>query len=240
VEPLISQDDISSAPELSNCNDIHEYAKKLNSFIKCEALAGCWFKPKEKVNLFLKGMDVPSYRSSISRVCQLLDDVNTTDMSIPEVLKPDHLPETIERFHREETRQSTVRAMMNMRPPRRKKEGTRLKPEKLTDIAQVNKPCGTCFAWGHLKSQCNGLARYLLFREADTTLDDVTKSKIVERYKAEMKLKAETKLKQQKLGTVRQMWEQGYSYEEMEENLLSMVLPEGDTNGYQSAASDQE
>jgi hypothetical protein len=45
--PVFSQ----LAPELSKCNDIHEYAKKLNSFIKCEALAGRWFKPKEKVNL---------------------------------------------------------------------------------------------------------------------------------------------------------------------------------------------
>jgi hypothetical protein len=240
VEPLINQDVVSSAPGLSTCNDIHEYAKKLNSFIKCEALAGRWFKPKEKVNLFLKGMDVSSYRSSIIRVRQLLDGVNSTDMSIPDVLKPDRLPETIERFYREETGQSTVRAMSNTRLPGRKKDDTRTKPEKLTETAKVNKPCGTCLAWGHLKSQCNGFARYILFREADKTLDDVTKSKLVDRYRAEMRLKAEAKMKQQKLGTVRQMWEQGYSYEEMEENLLSMVLPEGNINGYQSEVFDQE
>ncbi len=51
IEPLNTQGMDMSAPELSKCNDIHEYAKKLNSFIKCEALAGRWFKPKEKVNL---------------------------------------------------------------------------------------------------------------------------------------------------------------------------------------------
>jgi hypothetical protein len=79
-----------------------------------------------------------------------------------------------------------------------------------------------------------------LLREADKAMDDVTRSKLVERYKAEMRLKAEAKMKHQKLGTVRQMWEQGYSYEEMEENLLSMVLPGGDMSGYQSEASSQE
>jgi phosphodiesterase/alkaline phosphatase D-like protein len=71
-------------------------------------------------------------------------------------------------------------------------------------------------------------------------MNDLEKSKLTKRYRTEMKLKAEAKMKQQKLGTVQQMWEQGYSYEEMEENLLSMVLPEGDTIGYHSEASDQE
>lgn len=239
VKPLINQDIVSTAPTLSTCNDIHEYAKKFNSYIKCEALAGRWFKPKEKVNKFLNGMDIKSYHPSILRARGLLDgvSVNSTDMSIPDSLKPDRLPETIMRFQREATGTSTVRVLTNPRPPGKKRED--IKPK--AKLSKVNKPCGTCLAWGHVKSQCNGLARYLLFRDADRTMDDVTKSKLIERYKAEMKMKAEARMKQQKLGTVRQMWEQGYSYEEMEENLLSVVLPEeGDAMGYQSETSDQE
>jgi len=39
-----------------------------------------------------------------------------------------------------------------------------------------------------------------------------------------MRTKAEAQLQRQKLSTVRQMWEQGCSYDDVEQNLLSMVM----------------
>ncbi len=40
----------------------------------------------------------------------------------------------------------------------------------------------------------------------------------------DMRTKAEARLQRQKLSTVRQMWEQGCSYDDVEQNLLSMVM----------------
>ena len=209
VAPILKKDMKLSAPVLSECSDIHEYSRKFNSYIKVESLAKRQYKPKETVNMFLEGMDLCNYQGSITRVRALLDGDSVTDVCIPEVLEPDQLPETLERYLREKTgTTSTVRIVSGHKQSSRSREdGKGTRTDRSNEMTKVNKDCGTCHLWGHLKSQCTGFARYLLFKEANKSIDDVKRSKIMDKYKAEMKLKNEAKMKQQKLGTVRQMWE---------------------------------
>ncbi len=53
-----------------------------------------------------------------------------------------------------------------------------------------------------------------------------------------MRTKAEARLQRQKLSTVRQMWEQGCSYDDVEQNLLSMVMDS--PAGMSNSMSDEE
>ena len=59
--------------------------------------------------------------------------------------------------------------------------------------------------------------------EANAKIDEIFKSKVINHYKINMKNKGEANKKTQKLGTIRQMWEQGRSYDQVEENLMTML-----------------
>ena len=240
VKPILNKDIIIGAPAIVDCTDIHEYAQKFDSYIQCEVLAGRHYTPREQITKFINGLDA-SYNSAISKVRLLLDNRSTNDGSVPEALAMEALPDTIQQYYVEEYGKPTVRAMtgrmagQDCKGDRAVHKGS---PPNLRSTAKVDKACGTCHAWGHLKSQCGGFARYLIFQDTATKTDDVTKTKIVANYKADMKVKAEAKLQKQKLGTVRQMWEQGYTYEEIENNLLSMVAAE--TVHFDSASDDED
>ena len=54
-----------------------------------------------------------------------------------------------------------------------------------------------------------------------------------------MKLKAEAKLKSQRLGTVRQMWEQGFAFEDVEENLMEVMMQDNG-NSFFGASEDED
>lgn len=153
--------------------------------------------PERKGNFFLKGLD-PSFNTSISKVRLLLDGV-TDKTSVPEALTQECLPGTVERYYKEETGQSTIRAMTANRSGNSDCRGDNQTPKNRfaskTTTSKVDRPCGTCYAWGHLRSQCGGFARFLLFQEAASLIDVVAKSKVVNNYKADVKAKAEARMK---------------------------------------------
>ena len=243
VKPILNKDTVITAPMSIECNDIHEYSKKFNSYIKCEQLAGRLYSPREQVTLFLNGLD-KSFAYAISRVETLMDTGTTGESSLPDLLSPEQLPDTVDKYFQQGIGQPTIRAMMGARGQDRRGESnyranTKGKPTAVKPTAKVDKPCSVCSAWGHLRSQCGGFARHLIFQKASTTIDETLKTKIVNNYKAEMKLKAEAKMKSQRLGTVRQMWEQGLAFEEVEENLMAVMMPEND-NPFTGASDDED
>ena len=152
------------------------------------------------------------------------------DTPVPDAITIKRLPESIEKYYRQATGQPTIRVLTANKNLRTNKSNTGGYNRGITTpkpaSPKFDRPCPTCHAWGHLKNQCGGFARFLIFQEASTNVDDIQKSKLITNYKADMKAKGEARLHKQKLGTVRQMWEQGCSYDEVEENLLSMVLHE--------------
>ena len=242
VKPILNKDIIIGAPAIVDCTDIHEYAQKFDSYIQCEVLAGHLYTPREQITKFTNGLDA-SYNSAISKVRLLLDNRSTNDGSVPDIpdaLAMEALPDTIQQYYDEDNGKPTIRAMTGRsagQDRRGDKNVHKGPPINNRNTVKVDKACGTCHAWGHLKSQCGGFARFLIFHETANKTDDVTKNKIVANYKADMKAKVEARLQKQKLGTVRQMWEQGYTYEEMENNLLSMVAAE---QSHFTGASDEE
>jgi hypothetical protein len=243
VEPILTTDTVLSHPNSADCNTIHEYSKRLTSYIKCEAIAGQYYSEKEQVNLFLDGLD-PIWENCVTRAKSLMENTKINDKSVPEILQLEKIPDTMERFYRQETgKKPTIRAMTGNAKlaDKRGTQNARGSFNKTTNAKQVNlvdKPCNICHAWSHLKSHCGGFARFLLFQDAASKCDDVFKTKVINNYKTDMKTKGEAKLRNQKLGTVRQMWEQGCSYEEVEQNLMAMMTEE--TNYTASTYSDEE
>lgn len=106
----------------------------------------------------------------------------------------ERIPETVEKYYKQDTERSTVRTMSSYNTAGHDRKGDRSMatgaPANPRSSAKVDKPCGTCFTWGHLRGQCSGFARYLILQDAAAKADDVYKQKIVANYKADMKMKA--------------------------------------------------
>jgi hypothetical protein len=56
-------------------------------------------------------------------------------------------------------------------------------------------------------------------------VDAVTRSKLIEHYKHDLRRKKELRIKRQQLGTIRQMWNEGGSFEDFESSLFD-TLPD--------------
>mmetsp|Transcript_21327 Transcript_21327/g.30490 ORF Transcript_21327/g.30490 Transcript_21327/m.30490 type:complete len:292 (+) Transcript_21327:1493-2368(+) len=227
MEPYLHKDEVCEAPDMSECHNIHEYAKQMTSYFHCENLAGRTYNQKEKANLFLKGLDA-RYSKQVARAKQLFDGKDRKVTTVPDVLLPEAIPDTIERWLNETNKQSVIRAMFGKKgdpSPPTKDTGSKQGFYKGGDSKRTaDKPCGVCQIGGHHKSECSGFAKYILFKDADKAMDDIGRSKIVEKYRAHLKEKADARAKLQSLGNVRHMWESGQSYNEIEKNIVQMVM----------------
>jgi hypothetical protein len=246
IEPLLETDDIPTPPTSDEWPDIHAYATKFQSWKNCEALKGRSFAPKELTKTFLNGLS-PAYHPAVRRARALLDNRSPADPTVPEVLKISKLPVTLKRWLKEETGQSVVRTTysLNAQPEpdieaiiRAAYGGKRIPLANTNDrnklsqhqhqLKDVKKPyadklCNICLRIGHPKSQCIQYARYLICREADQRADDNTRTKVIEYYKTEAKRKSERGRRREQLGTVRQLWAEGHSFEEIEHTLLEAM-----------------
>ncbi|MFN9980085.1 MAG: hypothetical protein ACK53Y_09240, partial [bacterium] len=102
---------VLSHPNSADCNTIHEYSKRLTSYIKCEAIAGQYYSEQDQVNLFLDGLD-PIWENCVTRAKSLMENTKINDKSVPEILQLEKIPDTMERFYRQETgKKPTIRAM---------------------------------------------------------------------------------------------------------------------------------
>mmetsp|Transcript_1093 Transcript_1093/g.1657 ORF Transcript_1093/g.1657 Transcript_1093/m.1657 type:complete len:137 (+) Transcript_1093:1553-1963(+) len=109
LEPLMRREKLTTAPVEKDWADIHEYALKIESYLNTEELAGRYYTPKEKLDMFIEGLG-PHYHPAIKRARSLLDNTSPADPSVPEVLKIAALPLTFERWMKEETGQAVCRA----------------------------------------------------------------------------------------------------------------------------------
>jgi len=249
IEPLLHRDVISTPPLEEHWNGIHEYAIKVQSYLNGEAIAGRNYTQKEQAGLFLNGLSA-QYRPAIRKARLMLDMHGPTNHSVPDVLKLSALPSTIERWHEEETGQSIVRVAYksdretNTTDRRNKNNGThgpRYQPQdnRQRNVPTTDQKCSVCGAYGHNKTQCHPFAKYLLCKQADSRTDDAAKTKLIESYKFEVKQKAESRRKRQQMGTVRQLWNEGHSYEEIEDSLLQTLTGFDDLASIGSSASDE-
>ncbi len=256
IEPLLQMDDIPTPPRGDEWPNIHEYATKFQSWKNCEALKGRSFTPKELTKTFLNGLN-PVYRPAISRARSVLDNRGQADPTVPDDLKLLKLPGTMNRWLKEETGQGVVRATydipqeegiptiraaysMARRQGQKQETGDRYRTPSHNHIKdsktlKTDKQCPICLVIGHHKTQCLLYGRYLACREADQRADDAMRTKVTDHFRTEAKRKAERGRKREQLGTVRQMWAEGRSFEEIESTLL-MTMPELET----PASSDSE
>jgi len=110
ITPIIQHDDITTTPQMKDCSDIHEYALKVTSFFNNELLCGRLYRQKEQVSHFLAGLETdPQFLPAVKRACNLLEVGNKTDPSVPDALKLAVLPETIERYMKEENGPAIIR-----------------------------------------------------------------------------------------------------------------------------------
>ena len=249
IEPLLHRDVISNPPLEEHWSSIHEYAIKFQSYINCEAIAGRNYTQKEQANLFLNGLS-SGYRPAVRRARLLLELQGPTAHTVPSVLKISALPATIDRWQVEESGTSICRAAYksdkstSYKPDRNGKQpGDHGHRTSLSDRSRTgglsDQKCPICFGYGHPKYQCQPFAKYLLCREAENRLEESVKAKIVETYKATMKQKADNRRKQQQMGTVRQLWDQGRPYSEIEDSLLQTITALDDNTSGDSSESDE-
>ena len=253
LEPILSMEEVLTKPSSRDWADIYEYAVKVNSYFKCETLAGRMYSQKEQCSIFLNGLDA-QYRPAVRRARTLLETSTTPgDPSVHDSLKLAVLPRTIERYLTEETGQPTVRAMYHnstgggkrfshsdrgdKHRVGRSKEGKDGDREK---GYHSEKPCSTCLNHGHHRSQCNAFGKFLLLRYAESKMDATQREKALEAYKTELKKKATARAKRQQLGTVRELWDLGHSYDEVEHQLLEAMphLTDGDDSSDDESESD--
>ena len=241
MAPLIQRDEIETWPQMSDCTTIHAYALKVTSYLNSEALKGRLYRQREQVSHFLLGLESdPQFRPAIARARNLMDTRNPTDPSVPSALKLAILPNTIERYMKEENCQAivrvtnykedmepaTIRAInYNQRDHRSgDRDHDRSKYRNDTDRAgKSDKPCSICYHTGHSRNTCNGFAKFLIFRSAEQSTDTATRNKLIDSYKQHLKQRAEYRRKRQQLSTIRQMWASGKSFDEMEESLLASM-----------------
>ena len=245
LEPLLTRETTSIPPLVKDCSDVHEYSLKVQSYFNCETLAGRIYRQREQVNVFLNGLESdPQYWPAIKRARTLLDTSELSNPTVPAVLKPSILPNTISRYMREETGQPTIRAMYHNgdQKPRRDRNETRSSPSKPGKTPlDHSKICNVCHLTGHTYHNCLPYGKFLMFREAEQQTDTVRRQKIIESYKAHIKQKQEIRQKRQQLGTIRQMIQEGGSYEELESALLQTMPELRDTSLYSSSdESDSE
>lgn len=264
LEPLLQVDDIPTPPTGEDWPDIHEYAIKFQSWKNSEALKGRHFAPKELTKTFLHGLN-QMYQPAIRRARALLDTRSRADPTVPEVLKLTNLPATLNRWLKEETGQSIIRTTFTS-PSRpddfdqsiareaygianrhavKHDNGNRakhhLQPGHAKPYRQANmdKKCPICLIAGHSKSQCLLFAKYLVCRDADQRADDTQRNKVVEHFRAEAKRKSERGRRREQLGTVRQMWAEGKSFDEIEHTLLDTMTDLGPYSDTSDSDSDE-
>ena len=228
---ILQQEDINSAPQSRDWADIYEYALKVQSYFNCELLAGRLHTQKEQCKIFLNGLDA-EYKPAVRRARQLLDTGNKSDPQVPDPLKLAVLPTTLTRYLAEETGHATIRAMHVSKGKKpygseHDDRGDKPRQNRYRDDHEGShrgdKPCSICGYSNHHKSQCNAFAKFLVLRAAENKIDDKQREKIIEAYRANIKKKAGLRNKRHQLGTVREMWNMGCTFEEVEHRLMEVM-----------------
>jgi len=236
VHPALHQDTFLLPPKSTECNeDVHLYAQKFDGWLKYEAYANRPYSVRETVNLFLRELS-PHFAPAVSRVRRLMDTWNQYDPNVPEPLKIDALPVTIERFLNEETNTNSpwIRRLHHnasprksgRQPPGRQQPG---RPHNPTDDKTREKDprvakdciCRLCGSFGHDDNHCDFMAKWINASDAAKTVDAKLKEKLKDSYKQEQQRRRHRKLSK-RVGIIRQMLDDGVHPDDVDNALAAL------------------
>ncbi len=144
--------------------------------------------------MFLDGLD-SSYVIATRQIRQQLRAWPEDEVDIPQALRLNALPRTIETMLQEDTDTPTVRATqvrsnhpLSTRPKESNTTNTRLLPtNEYTKRAYVDVQCQNCGAFGHKPINCDKLAQHLLLQEAAAKINEKIRAKLLHNYNKVMK-----------------------------------------------------
>jgi hypothetical protein len=207
VHPALQKDAVVLPPRSSDCDeDIHLYAQKFDSWLRYESYANRPYSPREQVNLFIRELST-TFSPAVSRVRRLMDAWQPFDTNVPELLRLSTLPNTIERFLTEET--GSLPYIRQLKDKRRTATRTRDHESKDKDSRPVvDKICSFCGTHGHVKHNCDFMAKFLTATDATTKVDAKSKDRIQELYRQEQLQKRKKRLKKH-AGLIRKLLDIG-------------------------------
>jgi len=225
IHPRLDPDATFDAPTSKDYADIHEYYLYVTAYFMHEQYSGRIYKPRQKVNIFIKGLD-PTYEVAISKVRSHMENWQVNDPIVPDNLQFDNLPNKIEkymeesggkpvihRFNSNQYMEETGEPIINRferRNDARKEKGAKTDNTGTTgdDRKYVDTQCPLCQTYGHLKHQCDRMALYYHLQDATKVVDEKLKGKILANFAAvdaKRRARRVAKLK----GTVRQLYQAG-------------------------------
>lgn len=246
IHPHLDPDASYPLPQSVDTADIHDYFQQIDSYFMHERFAGRQYKPREQLNMFLRGLD-PSYAPAVRRSRHIMDTWGPNDTKVPDILELSTLPNTIEKYMEEDGGVPVIRTMRNRNVGNRN-SATR-HPRLNTSNSDGKKPesrnffdvrCDLCNMFGHVKYDCDRMATYLTLKDNEKKVDDKLQAKIqvnFSKFEDQRRLKKVNKLR----GTVRQLYTLG-QFEEGDQlwnDLFSTDIPNDATKGSDSDTSNR-
>ena len=231
VHPRLDPDATFPLPQSIETTDIHEYYQQVDSYFMHERFAGRNYKPREQLNIFLRGLD-SSYVSAINRIRRNMDTWDPNDSDVPAILDLSSLPNTIEKYM-EEDGAPVIRTLRNTRSRGERRDLHRGQRPSGTNGNQgalkadsrkyIDVKCDLCNMYGHIKYDCDKMAVYLSLKDNEKKVDEKLKAKIQANFsknEEQRRTKKVTKLR----GTVRQLYTTG-QFEAGDQLWNDLLLP---------------
>jgi hypothetical protein len=178
IHPMLDPDSILSPPESKDYSDVHEYYHFFDSYLMHEKHSGRHYTAREKVNLFIRGLDPITYNSAITRIRQQMDSWQPNDQEGPDLLKLPKLPNLVEKYT-EDAGSTAVIHRFERRPNdtkhKEKPVGKRLDDPDRREYVDIL--CPLCQTHGHPKQHCDRMALWLLLKDASKNVDDKLRNK---------------------------------------------------------------
>jgi hypothetical protein len=216
IHPALDPDSIFSPPESKDYSDVHEYYYFFDSYLMHEKHSGRHYSAREKVNMFLRGLDNVTYNSAITRIRQQMDSWKPTDNEGPDLLKLPKLPNLIEKYIEEAGNNHAVihRAEHRVNNNNHKDTqghlnkhiGTRKTDDECREYVDIL--CPLCHTHGHPQQHCDRMALWLHLKEAAKALNEKLRAKLIANYTVQDNKRRNRKLAKIR-GTVRQLYETG-------------------------------
>ena len=170
---LTSKRPPSSAPTLSDSQDIHTYEHSLKNFYLLHKLYNnTTFTPLEKAKQYIRGLDDDQYVDAANRIRHQLDTVQTMNVTLHDDYKIENITSTILNIMNEyDTNTTVIRAMRFSKPFNRPQ--TTYKYNRFRNETMAEKPfnsrqrkftkaqCHACKQYGHLVTHCPLLPKVL-------------------------------------------------------------------------------
>jgi hypothetical protein len=236
IHPALNTNNTFTAPTINNYSDIHEYYTYLDSFLMHEKFSGRHYKPREKLNYFLNGLN-STYAPAIARIRNQFDNWDPKDTSLPENLQLANLPNLIEKYMEEQGDGAVIRrtAKGNHRNKSTNDDVTPQTDTTARPYADIK--CSLCNSFGHANTNCDRMALWLHLKAGSKLLYEKLQLKILANY-AELDAKRRSKKIGKIHGTVRLLYENG-QFEEGDK-LLDSAIPSKQNMTVDSTADDSD